>query len=102
MNAGGTHLYAANGRTGTVEDISIDSGFPNPARAARLDTSQTGGIFGVQNVEAKELGGNAAAVSPDGKTLVIGGSSRLLLVDTTSLQAKDHLLSRWDVSSLAI
>ena len=102
MNAGGTHLYAANGRTGTVEDISIDSGFPNPARAARLDTSQTGGIFGVQNVEAKELGGNAAAVSPDGKTLVIGGSSGLFWVDTTSLKAKDHQLSSWNVWSLAM
>ena len=102
MNADGTHLYAANGATGTVEDIGIDSGFPNPARAARIDTSQTGGIFGVRDVEAKELGGNAAAVSPDGKTLVIGGSAGLFWVDTTSLKATDHRLADWNVWSLAM
>jgi len=102
MNADGTHLYAANGATGTVEDIGIDSGFPNPARAARIDTSQTGGIFGVRDVEAKELGGNAAAVSPDGKTLVIGGSAGLFWVDTTSLKATDHQLADWNVWSLAM
>ncbi len=102
MNADGTHLYAANGATGTVEDIGIDSGFPNPARAARIDTSQTGGIFGVRHVEAKELGGNAAAVSPDGKTLVIGGSAGLFWVDTTSLKATDHQLADWNVWSLAM
>jgi len=102
MNADGTHLYAANGATGTVEDIGIDGGFPNPARAGRIGTSQTGGIFGVQNVEAKELGGNAAAVSPDGKTLVIGGSSGLFWVDTTSLKATDHQLSDWNIWSLAM
>ncbi len=102
MNADGTHLYAANGATGTVEDIGIDSGFPNHARAARIDTSQTGGIFGVRDVEAKELGGNAAAVSPDGKTLVIGGSAGLFWVDTTSLKATDHQLADWNVWSLAM
>ena len=102
MNADGTHLYAANGATGTVEDIGIDSGFPNQARAARIDTSQTGGIFGVQNVEAKELGGNAAVLSPDGKTLVIGGSSGLFWVDTTSLKATDRQLSDWNIWSLAM
>ena len=104
MSPDAGHLYAVNGALGTVADIALDtgSGWPSPPRAARLDTSQTGGIFGVQNVEAKELGGNAAAVSPDGKTLVIGGSSGLFWVDTTSLKAKDHLLSDWNVWSLAM
>ena len=102
MNASGTHLYAANGATGTVEDIGIEYGFPNPARAARIDAGQTGGIFGMQNVEAKELGGNAAAVSPNGKTLVIGGNAGLFWVDTTSLKAKDHQLADWNVWSLAM
>src|SRR5260370_42269352 len=102
MNADGTHLYAANGATGTVEDIGIDSGYPNPGRASRIDTSQTGGIFGVRDVEAKELGGNAAAVSPDGKTLVIGGSAGLFWVDTTSLNATGHRLPDWNVWSVAM
>jgi len=102
MSADATHLYAANGASGTVADISLASGWPSTPRAARLDTSQTGGIFGVRDVEAKELGGNAAVVSPDGKTLVIGGSTGLFWVDTTSLKAKDHQLSDWRVSSLAM
>jgi len=102
MSADATHLYAANGASGTVEDMSLQDGWPSPLRAARLDTSQTGGIFGVRNVEAKELGGNAAALSPDGKTLVIGGNSGVFWVDTTSLKAKDHQLSNWNVWSLAI
>jgi len=102
MNANGTHLYAANGATGTVEDIGIDSGFPNPARAARIDSSQTGGIFGVQNVEAKELGSNAAAVSPDGKTLVMAGAKGLIWVDTSSLKVTDRQLQDWNVWSLAL
>jgi len=102
MNADATHLYAANGASGTVEDMTLQYGWPSPLRAARLDTSQTGGIFGVRDVEAKELGGNAAAVSPDGKTLVIGGSSGLFWVDSTSLKATDHQLSDWNVWSLAM
>ena len=102
LSADASHLYAANGASGTVADISLDSGRPRTPRAARLDTSQTAGIFAVQNVEAKELGGNAAAVSPDGKTLVIGGNSGLFWVDTTSLKAKDHRLADWNVWSLAM
>jgi hypothetical protein len=102
LSADATHLYAANGASGTVEDMSLQNGWPSPLRAARLDTSQTGGIFGVRDVQAKELGGNAAAVSPDGKTLVIGGNSGLSWVDTTSLKVKDHLLSDWNVWSLAM
>jgi hypothetical protein len=104
MNSNATHLYAANGASGIVADVGLDagSGWPSQPRAARLDTSQTGGIFGVRNVEAKELGGSAAAVSPDGKTLVVGGNSGLFWVDTTSLKAKDHQLSDWNVWSLAM
>ncbi len=101
-NADATHLYAANGASGTVEDMSLENGWPSPLRAARLDTSQTGGIFGVRDVEAKELGGNAAAVSPDGKTLVIGGSSGLFWVDTSSLKATNRQLSDWNIWSLAM
>jgi len=102
LSADASHLYAANGASGTVADISLDSGRPRTPRAARLDTSQTAGISAVQNVEAKELGGNAAAVSPDGKTLVIGGSSGLFWVDTTSLKAKDHRLADWNVWTLGM
>src|SRR5207245_8151066 len=46
MNAGGTHLYAANGRTGTAEDISIDSAFAKHPHAPRLHNSTRGEIKG--------------------------------------------------------
>src|SRR5260370_22769092 len=71
MNADGTHLYAANGPTGTVEDIGIDGGFPNPGRAPPIDPSQTGGIFWMRDADAQELGGSPAAANPRGTTLVI-------------------------------
>jgi hypothetical protein len=111
MNAAGTHLYAANGATGIVADLPIDHGTPGQMRAAKLNDSQTGGIFGVLDAQAKELGANAAAVSPDGRTLVIAGKTGVLWVDTASLKARDRQLSRgealpgaagWSVRSLAI
>jgi hypothetical protein len=104
MNSNATHLYAANGASGIVADIGLDagSGWPSQPRAARLDNGQTVGFLGVQSVEAKEIGGSAAAVSPDGNTLVVGGKTGLVWVDTTSLKAKDHQLSDWNVWSLAM
>ncbi len=102
MNAAGTDLYAANGAMGIVSDLSIDSGAPGQMRAAKLNKSQLGRFFGVLNVEAKEFGGNAAAVSPDGRTLVIAGRTGLVWIDTGSLKARDGQLSGWRVSSLAM
>jgi hypothetical protein len=102
MNAAGTHLYAANGATGIVTDLPIDGGTPGQMRAAKLNDSQTAGIFGVLDAQAKELGGNAAAVSPDGRTLVIAGKTGVLWVDTASLKARDRQLAGWSVWSLAM
>jgi hypothetical protein len=102
MNAAGTHLYAANGATGIVGDLPIDKGAPGQMRAAKLNDSLSGGIFGVLNVEAKELGGNAAAVTSDGRTLVIAGKTGVIWVDTASLKAHDRQLTSWSVWSLAM
>jgi len=102
MNAAGTHLYAANGATGIVADLPIDGGTPGQMHAAHLNNSQVGQVFGVLNVEAKELGGNAAAVSPDGQTLVIAGRTGLVWVDTASLKTRDIQLSGWRISGLAM
>jgi sugar lactone lactonase YvrE len=71
-------------------------------RAAKLNDSQTGGIFGVLDAQAKELAGNAAAVSPDGRTLVIAGKSGVLWVDTSTLKTRDTQLAGWSVWSLAM
>ncbi len=102
MNAAGTHLYAANGATGIVTDLPIDGGAPGQMRAAKLNDSQSGFVLGVPNVEAKELGSNAAAVSPDGRTLVFAGKTGVVWVDTASLKARDRQLSGLSVWSLAL
>jgi hypothetical protein len=102
MSAAGTHLYAANGATGIVTDLPIDGGTPGQMRAARLNNSQSGGIFGVMNVEAKEFGCNAAAVSPDGRTLVIAGKTGLVWIDTASMTAGTRQLGDWRVWSLGM
>jgi hypothetical protein len=102
MNAAGTHLYAANGATGMVADLPIDGGTPGQMQAAHLNNSQLGQALGVLNVEAKELGGNAAAVSPDGQTLVIAGRTGVVWVDTTSMKTRDSQLTGWRVWSLGM
>jgi hypothetical protein len=101
VNAAGTHLYAANAATGFVADIGIDGGFPNTPRVASLATGQTSSIF-AEDVQAKELGSNAAAVSPDGRTLVIAGKTGLIWIDTASLKERDRQLSSWRVWSLGM
>jgi hypothetical protein len=102
MNSAGTHLYAANGATGMVTDLPVDGGTPGQMRAAQLNYSQSGGIFGVRNVEAKEFGGNAAAVSPDGRTLVIADKTGIAWIDTATMKARDRQLSSWRVLSLGM
>jgi hypothetical protein len=102
MNSAGTHLYAANGATGMVTDLPVDGGTPGQMRTAQLNYSQSGGLFGVMNVEAKEFGGNGAAVSPDGRTLVIAGKTGLVWIDTATMKARDRQLSNWRVWSLGM
>jgi hypothetical protein len=102
MNAAGTHLYAANGATGIVADLPIYGGTPGQMHAAHLNNSQLGQGFGVLNVEAKEFGGNAAALSPDGQTLVIAGRTGVVWIDTASLKTRDSQLTGWRISSLGM
>lgn len=101
LNAGGSHLYAANGAAGIVADISIDNGFPSPPRVVHQSKALSAANL-IQNVEAKELGNNGAALSPDGRTLVIAGQTGIVWVDTASLKARDTGLSDWRVWSLAL
>jgi hypothetical protein len=102
MNAQGTHLYAANGATGVLADITIDNGSPNTQpRIAQITTGQASSAL-VREAQAKELGGGSAAMTPDGRTLVIGGKTGLVWIDTASLTAKDRQLSSWRVWSIAM
>jgi len=102
LSASGSHLYAANGATGIVADLSIDNGFPShPMRAVHLAGGQSATGL-IQTVEAKELGGNAAALTPDGQTLVIAGKTGLIWVDTASLKVRESQLTGWKIWSVAM
>ena len=102
MSANGTHLYAANGATGIVADVNLDNGVPGQMRASKLNNSESGRIFGVQNVEAKEIASGGAVLSPDGRTLVITGKTGVTWVDTAGLQARSRQLTDWRVWSLGL
>jgi DNA-binding beta-propeller fold protein YncE len=91
LSADGTHLYAANGAGGIVADVAINGNAP-PAIAR---VSQIGGGRG-----GESRGG--AVLSTDGKTLVIGGPTGLVWVDTASLHTRDRQLGAWTVSSVAL
>jgi hypothetical protein len=91
LSADGTHLYAANGAAGIVADVTTNGNAP-PAIAR---VSHIGGGRGGER-------GGGAVLSPDGKTLVIAGSTGLVWVDTASLHAHDRQLGAWRVSSVAL
>ena len=102
LNAAGTHLYATNGATGIVTDLGVDGGVPSAPRTAKLSNTPSASVPGIKDVAAKEFGGNAAAVSPDGKILVMAGKTGVVWIDTATLNANDRQLPNWNVWSLAM
>jgi WD40 repeat protein len=104
MSGDGSHLYAANAPLGVVSEINSDTNnsIPAVARSVHIDSGKkVAGIF-AQDVQAKELGANAAVVSLDGKTLVTSGSSGIVWIDTAGLRVNTHALDSWTVWSLAL
>jgi hypothetical protein len=100
LTGDGSHLYAANGSMGILEDVSMTSGFPTLARTANIDNpAPAAGIF-AQDVQAKEFNSNGVAVSPDGKTLVMAGTSGVVWIDTATLHSHGLRLSDWIVKSV--
>ena len=102
LNPEGSHLYAANGPMGIVAEVNVNgNGLPTITRSARIATGQSARVI-AQDVAAKEFGGNAAAVSPDGNTLVFAGKTGVVWVDTASMKAQDRQLADWRIWSLAM
>lgn len=100
LSADGSHLYAANGAIGVVSEIDLNSYAVK--RTVKIGApSTTAGIF-AQDVDAKEFGGNAAVLSPDGQTLVMAGDTGVVWADTATLHARSRQLSGWTVWSLAL
>jgi hypothetical protein len=100
LSPDGSELYAANAAMGMVSEI--DTSEPALARTGHINVSPTSTRSIVQDVQAKELGANAAVLSPDGKTLVNAGASGIVWVDTATLQARNRALNGWHVWSLGV
>ena len=91
----GSRIYAANPATGVVAVISTGANsVPSVLRIARFESAISS--------NAKVSGANAAVVSRDGKTLVVGGASGLTWIDTSSLQVRAHAHTGWHVSSVGL
>ncbi|TMC70784.1 MAG: hypothetical protein E6J18_09235 [Chloroflexi bacterium] len=103
LSANGTRLYAANGALGVITEISnLPDAIPSIVHTYQLGkaSASAGGL--IQDVEAKEMGLGGAVLTPDGKTLVVTGSSGVVWVDTASMRSARHELDNWRVWGLAL
>jgi hypothetical protein len=99
MSPDGSTLYAVNLSTGDLAQISLQDA-PHIARTVHLAVPKsTRGL--IQTVEAKEMGANAAFVSEDGHTLVAGGSTGVVWIDTASASVRKRALTDWRIWSIA-
>jgi WD40 repeat protein len=96
-------LYASNGAMGVVAEVNVGpNDWPSLARTEHIATGPATASLLAQDVQAKEIDGNASVISPDGKTLVTAGSHGIVWVDTASLVAHRNALSDWRISSLGL
>jgi hypothetical protein len=103
VNPRGTVLYAVNGAIGNVTEINIGgNSSPKITRSAHIDSTTTAAHTLIQDVEAKEMGGNAAVLSLDEKTLVTAGTAGVLWLDTADLHVRMRALEEWHVWSLGL
>jgi len=101
MSPNGTDIYAANQASGDVTRIGMTDGTPRIIRTERL--GQPGAVAGlIKTVQAKEVGGNTAVVSADGKTVAVGGPSGVVWIDSQTLAVRERALSGWPVASLGL
>ena len=101
LNPGGSTVYAANLASGEVATVGIAGGAPEIVHKAHIAlTTSTGGL--IKNVEAKELGANAAVVSLDGSTLVVAGGSGLVWIDAQALAVRHRALTDWRIWSVGL
>jgi hypothetical protein len=103
LSPDGSHLYAANGATGVVADVTSTGNAPYAiVRTAHIATNgPTASIF-AQDVQAKMFGANGTVVSPDGQTLVMSGATGVVWLDTATLHLQSRQLADWTVWSLAL
>jgi WD40 repeat protein len=103
MSRDGSHLYATNAAAGIVSVVNL-TGDSSPAVSStvNIDSGRSAANLFAQDVQAKEVGANAAVVSIDGKTLVTAGASGIVFLNTQGLRVTAHLLTDQVVWSLAL
>jgi hypothetical protein len=103
MSRDGSRLYAANAAAGLVSEVNlIGNGSPGVSRSVNIDTGKSVASIFAQEVQAKEVGANAAVISADGRTLVTAGSAGIVFIDTHGLRVTTHALTDQTVWSLAL
>lgn len=103
QNPAGTRLYAVNAAIGSVVELDVGHDqVPTISRSVRIGASATASGWPAQNVEAKEFGANALAITPDGKTLVAAGRTGLLWIDTSTLKVRRNALTGWTVWTVGL
>jgi hypothetical protein len=103
LSPDGNTLYASNGGLGFVTQVNVGpNSWPSLARTAHIATGGLTASLFVQDVQAKEFGQNASVVSPDGKTLVMAGTTGIVWLDTASLATHRQALAGWRVWSLGL
>ena len=101
MSPSGTDLYAANASSGDVARIGMSGGTPRIIRTEHL--AQPGAVASlIKTVQAKEVGGNTAVVSADGKTVAVGGLTGIVWIDSQTLKVRERALSGWPVASVGL
>jgi hypothetical protein len=101
MSPTSTDLYAVNAASGEVARIGMSDGTPRIIRTERL--AKPGAVAGlIRTVQAKEVGGNTAVVSADGKTVAVGGLSGIVWIDSQTLAVRERALTSWQVASVGL
>jgi hypothetical protein len=99
MSPDGTRAYAVNLAAGTL--AVLDTGTPQILRIIHIaQPTSAGGL--IKDVHAKEIGGNSALVSPDGRTLVVAGMSGVVWIDTETLAVRSRALNDWHIWSVGL
>jgi hypothetical protein len=103
MTADGTRMFAVNASLGFVSEIITGGPITGAVfRSANIDPGKSASSIFVQDVQAKEMGANAAVISADGKTLVTAGSAGIVFIDTRGLRVTSRALTDRTVWSLAL
>lgn len=98
-------VFAVNGGTGAVVEISLAGGFPGIARQSTLAVPQAtpaSGSWFATTAEAKRLVSSGAVLSADGSTLYAVGDAGVIVIDTATLTLRRILAPQLAPGSLAL